>query len=199
MKNATYLMLIEYTKALSVALGQRDSYTHLHSERVAFISEELGKKIELSEPELEILVISATFHDVGKIGVPDKILMKPLALEEPEIEVMQHHSSAGSEIIRATGIDGAEEVARAIRHHHECYDGTGYPDGLAGEQIPLASRIIGIADSYDAMAAESPYRKPKKHGRIMEILDEETGRKHDPNLMSVFREVIETSRHRGAD
>ena len=190
----TYIALHRYTKALSVALGHRDLYTRVHSDRVFALSEAIGVRIGMSEPQLGILRISATFHDIGKIGVPDHILLKPGGLDESETAIMQRHSAMGEDIVISTEIEGATEAAIIIRHHHERYDGAGYPDGLAGEDIPLSSRIIGIADSYDAMSTTRAYHPAKTHSEIMGVLREEAGGKHDPKLTEIFREIIENSR-----
>ena len=190
----TYIALHRYTKALSVALGHRDLYTRVHSDRVFALSEAIGVRIGMSEPQLGILRISATFHDIGKIGVPDHILLKPGGLDESETAIMQRHSAIGEDIVISTEIEGATEAAIIIRHHHERYDGAGYPDGLAGEDIPLSSRIIGIADSYDAMSTTRAYHPAKTHSEIMGVLREEAGGKHDPKLTEIFREIIENSR-----
>jgi len=187
---------VRYTRALSVALGYRDLHTRLHSDRVLALCEAMGAQAGLSTHERGILRIAATFHDVGKIGIPDQILLKPGRLDEVETRAMQTHAELGASIVRATELEGAEEVARVIRNHHEHWDGSGYPDGLAGAEIPLCSRIIGIADSYDAMAQERSYHPAKRHGEIMEILRDETGRKHDPELTRLFSEMIATSEHR---
>jgi len=199
LEDPTYTVLYRHTKALSVALGYRDLYTKIHSERVVALSEAIGVGMGLSERELGILRISATFHDVGKIGVPDHVLLKPAKLDEAETAAMQQHSELGAKIIVATELEGAEEAALIIRHHHERYDGAGYPDRLAGENIPLFSRIVGIADSYDAMSTPRAYHHAKTHSEIMEILREETGGKHDPKMMAVFREIIEGSRFKAAE
>ncbi|MGK2856876.1 MAG: HD-GYP domain-containing protein [Thermoanaerobaculia bacterium] len=193
LEDPTYIALHRYTKALSVALGYRDLYTRIHSDRVVALSEAVGVRLGLSETELAILKISATFHDIGKIGVPDQILLKPGRLDETETAAMQQHAEVGASIVMATELDGAELAATIIRHHHERYDGTGYPDGLAGEAIPLCSRIVGIADSYDAMSTTRAYHPAKTHAEIMQVLLEETGGKHDPKLIEIFREIIETS------
>ena len=195
----TYIALHRYTKALSVALGHRDLYTRVHSDRVFALSEAIGVRIGMSEPQLGILRISATFHDIGKIGVPDHILLKPGGLDESETAIMQRHSAIGEDIVISTEIEGATEAAIIIRHHHERYDGAGYPDGLAGEDIPLSSRIIGIADSYDAMSTTRAYHPAKTHSEIMGVLREEEGGKHDPKLTEIFREIIENSRFKVAE
>lgn len=188
-----YSVLFRYTKALSVALGYRDLLTRLHSERVRDLSVALGKHCGLSGDDLVILEISASFHDVGKIGMPDHILLKPSQFDEDEWLIMRQHAEVGEKIMLSTELDGSRQAAIAIRHHHEYFNGKGYPDKLVGEAIPIYSRIISIADSYDAMAVTRAYHRAKPHAEIMDILHFETGQKHDPNLMRVFCEVIESS------
>jgi HD-GYP domain-containing protein (c-di-GMP phosphodiesterase class II) len=188
-----YDALFTYTKALGVALGYRDQLTRLHSERVRGLAEALGECCGLSKKELGILRISASFHDIGKIGIPDSILLKPSAFNAEEWERMKKHSEIGERIIAATELEGAADAALAIRQHHEHFNGSGYPDGLSGEEISLAARIISIADSYDAMAETRAYQRRKTHPEIMRILLDETGVKHDPQLMHMFCEFIETS------
>jgi HD-GYP domain-containing protein (c-di-GMP phosphodiesterase class II) len=195
----TYIALHRYTKALSVALGHRDLYTRVHSDRVVALSQAIGVELGMSEPQLGILRVSATFHDIGKIGVPDHILLKPGRLDDAETAVMQRHSAIGEDIVISTEIEGAAEAALIIRHHHERYDGAGYPDRLSGEDIPLCSRIIGIADSYDAMSTTRAYHPAKTHSAIMAVLREEEGGKHDRKLMDLFRAIIESSRFKVAE
>jgi HD-GYP domain-containing protein (c-di-GMP phosphodiesterase class II) len=192
-----YDTLSRHTRALSTALGFRDLYTRIHSERVLGLCDAMGIRAGLSAHERGILRLGATFHDLGKIGTPDQILLKPAALDHDEAVVMRKHSELGASIVLATEVEGAEEVARAIRHHHEHFDGGGYPDGLVGEAIPICSRIIGIADSYDAMALARSYRLAKDHAEIMEILWGETAKKHDPSLLNLFSEIVEQSAYRG--
>jgi HD-GYP domain-containing protein (c-di-GMP phosphodiesterase class II) len=199
LRDPIYTALEQYTKALSVALGFRDLYTRLHSERVVELACAVGARLGLSERDLGILKIGATFHDIGKIGIPDQILLKPGRLDAPETAAMQRHAALGAEILLAIELEGAAEVARVIRHHHERFDGQGYPDGLAGEDIPLMSRIVGIADSYDAMALARAYHPTRTHGQVLELLREETGRKHDPRLMGVFLEVLAESPFRAPE
>jgi response regulator RpfG family c-di-GMP phosphodiesterase len=186
--------LLKYTKALSVALGYRDLLTRLHSERVRGLSEEIGEYCGLSNNEINALNIAASFHDIGKIGIPDHILLKSSQLDEAEWETMKQHSEIGEEIIGSTELEGSQLAALLIRHHHEHYNGMGYPDKLSGENIPISSRIISIADSYDAMAVTRSYHRARTHLEIMAILHEETGGKHDPELMRVFCKIIESSK-----
>lgn len=188
--DSTYELLRGYTRALAVALGFRDMETRFHSERVLVLSEHMGVRLGLSSEEMGLLRIGAAFHDVGKIGVPDKILLKPSRLDEAETATMHEHSAIGAEMIVSTQLGGAPEAATIIRSHHEHWDGSGYPDRLAGEGIPLGARIVGIADSYDAMAVTRPYHRRRTHEEILEVLRLETGKKHDPRLMAIFLEVI---------
>ena len=190
--------LYTYTKALSVALGYRDLLTRLHSERVQGLSKEIALRCGLSKNEINALSIAATFHDIGKIGIPDHILLKPSQLDEAEWEEMKRHSEIGEKIIASTELEGSRQAARLIRHHHEHYNGMGYPDKLSGGNIPICSRIITIADSYDAMAVTRAYQNARTHPEIMAILHEQTGEKHDPELMRVFCEIIESSEFKAA-
>ena len=190
--------LLNYTRALSVALGYRDLLTRLHSERVRGLAEEIGLRCGLSKSEINALNIAASFHDIGKIGTPDHILLKPAQLDEAEWEIMKQHSEIGERIMASTELEGSQQAAILIRHHHEHYNGMGYPDKLSGENIPICSRIIAIADSYDAMAVTRPYHHARTHLEIMAILHEETGGKHDPELMRVFCAIIESSKFRAA-
>ena len=185
--------LLKYTKALSVALGYRDLLTRLHSERVRALSVQIGEYCGLSNNEINALDIAASFHDIGKIGIPDHILLKPSQLDEDEWKIMKQHSEIGEKILASTELEGSQQAALLIRHHHEHYNGIGYPDKLLGENIPICSRIISIADSYDAMAVTRSYHRARTHPEIMAILHEEIGGKHDPELMRVFCEIIETS------
>jgi len=180
-------------RSLTVALGERDNNTRLHSDRVVQSLTELGHHINLFGRELDVLAMGAQFHDIGKIGIPDSVLSKPAAFEASEWAVMKQHPLIGERIVRAIGADHSAEVARVVRHHHENFNGSGYPDGLAGTNIPLFSRIISLADNYDAMAIARPYHKARSHQEVMEILLGEVGTKHDPELLHAFCIVIEKS------
>lgn len=185
--------------SLTVALGARDHHTRLHCDRVVQLSTELGRYIELSERELGELSLGAQFHDLGKIGIPDTVLRKPEPFEAEEWECMKQHVLIGEQIVLAINGDHSREIARTVRHHHEYFDGSGYPDSLSGTEIPLYSRIISLADSYDAMIETRPYHRPRPHRDVMDILSREAGHKHDPDLLHAFRALIETSPMRAAD
>lgn len=183
----------DFAKSLTVALGARDNNTRQHSDRVVRLATELGRQINLSEHEIDVLSIGARFHDIGKIGIPDNILGKPAAFEETEWAVMKQHPLIGEQILLATDDPRSPEIAQIVRHHHENFDGSGYPDGLKGTDIPLCSRIISLADNYDAMAVARPYHKARSHRDVIDILVSEVGIKHDPDLLHVFCALMENS------
>jgi len=191
--NSTFSALYKYTKALSAALGYRDQLTRLHSDRVLALSVKMGLHCGFSSSEIDELRIGAAFHDIGKIGIPDRVLLKPGKLDQAEWTCMQGHCEIGEQILLSTDLKGAESAALAIRHHHEHFNGRGYPDRLCGEQIPIGARIIAITDNYDAMAVTRPYHAAKKHGEITAILRAESGQKHDPELTRLFLDFIENS------
>lgn len=171
-------------KSMLRALDAKDHYTFGHSMRVAFYSLELGREIGLNEEELYQLEMSALFHDIGKIGVPDSVLLKPSRLDEEEFQAMKLHPSLSYEIL--SDFEVFRDVARYAKHHHERYDGRGYPDGLKGEEIPFFSRIILIADTFDAMTSTRPYRKGLSYDIAFSELKEFAGSQFDPNLVDHF-------------
>lgn len=183
-------------KVITVALDVRDPVTRRHCSRVAGIALGLGQACSLSEFDLRILQAAATFHDVGKIGIPDTILQKVTPLSADEWTVMKTHSEKSQRIIVAADLDDGCLIGLAARHHHERYDGTGYPDGLAGESIPIMSRIVAVADTYDAMARTRVYRQGLPHDRIMRALYDEQGRQHDGYLYAKLVTLMATSRYR---
>ena len=183
-------------KALMVALRERDARTSAHCSRVVGLAVELGRKRGLSKQEIDLLRLSAQFHDIGKIGIPDDILLKPGELSQEEREVVRKHAALGQRIVLDIDIPNIQTVGLAVRHHHERYDGGGYPDGLAGDDIPLLSRIIAMADTFDSMAEGRTYSKAMSHRQIMEVLDRERGRQHDASLFPDFESIIDSSEHR---
>ena len=191
MKDEVFEALFRYTQGLAVALGYRDLMTRLHSERVHSLCENMGVRLGLGEAELSALRIGSWFHDIGKIGIPDAILLKPDAFDDAEWEVMKRHSEIGEDIMRSTGLEGAWQAAGIIRHHHEHYDGGGYPDGLKGENIPLCSRVISIADSYDALAVTRAYHRARSHDEVVGMMSREAGKKYDPGLLAIFFDLAE--------
>jgi HD-GYP domain-containing protein (c-di-GMP phosphodiesterase class II) len=190
--------LTDQLKALSVATRARDEYTAEHSDRTCALALGLGESCGLDSRDLALLRIAATFHDLGKIGIPDRVLLKPGRFDAGEWEIMRTHSDCGYRILSSIQAEHADTIATAVRHHHESFDGNGYPAGLSGERIPLLSRIVSLADCYDAMAATRPYHAPKSHQSIMRILHEENATNFDPYLRNKFSDFIESSPFKAA-
>jgi HD-GYP domain-containing protein (c-di-GMP phosphodiesterase class II) len=179
MRNAllTYLDLIE---GIVAAMDARDAYTAKHSERVADITELICLIMELSENESENIHIAAHVHDIGKIGIPDYVLTKSSALTDNEWEIMKSHSEIGYRILERSA--GFSEVAVIVRHHHERWDGKGYPLGLSAEEIPYGSRIIALADSIDAMLSDRKYRQAMSSEQCRTEIGKNAGIMYDPNI-----------------
>lgn len=184
---------------LNVALDERDPATQEHCDRVTGLSLELGRKCSLSAHDLRLLRLAARLHDIGKIGIPDEVLKKPAAFDEAEWAIMRTHPARSERIVLAAGLEEGRVIAVAVRHHHERFDGDGYPDGLAGEAIPILARIIAIADAYDAMARLRPYGATLIHARIMDELRRCEGQQHDAYLLSKFYGLIDRSRFKAAE
>ena len=188
--------VLSHVRVLNIALHERDEATHDHCDRVAALAVDVGRRVGLTESELRHLTLVARLHDIGKIGIPDEVLKKPGRLTAGEWAVMQSHSARSERIILASMVDDADIIARGARHHHERFDGGGYPDGLAGEAIPVLARIVAIVDTYDAMARLRIYGPGVAHRDIMKELARVAGEQHDAYLSQKFAEVIVGSPHR---
>lgn len=176
--------------ALVATVEMRDSYTHAHGARVAYYSMRIGHVLGLSSGECKDLYAAGVVHDVGKFRTPVAILHKQGPLTKKETTIMQDHAALGSLIV---GLH-LPLLAPAVRAHHEHYDGTGYPDHLSGQCIPLYGRIIAVADSYDAMTSDRPYRKGMDTKRAEEILNECRGTQWDGELVDAFLTVLKDER-----
>jgi|AZIC01.1.fsa_nt_gi putative nucleotidyltransferase with HDIG domain len=177
-------------EALQIALKHRDEYTQYHCQRVANIAVLTGKYLGLNDEALSSLETAAIFHDIGKIGMPDEILLNTGSLNSEQYETMKTHAIVGASIAEKLDIKNADEVATIIRHHHEHYDGSGYPDGLKGEEIPLSSRIICIVDVFDALTSRRRYRDPIGFEHTLEEMAQTMANQFDPTLFDVIAKII---------
>ena len=185
--------LARATAAVNRALRERDENTSAHSGRTCGLAMETGQACGLSPEDLATLELAAQLHDVGKIGIPDRVLLKPGRLDDEELRVMRTHPRRGHDILAAIGGERIAKVATIVLHHHEAVDGSGYPDGLTDESIPLLSKIVSVADCYDAIATVRPYHRPRPHAEIMRMLYEGRARKHDAAVLATFATIIERS------
>ena len=174
--------------ALTQALETRDFETHGHSDRVTTLSLRIAKKMELGPQEVRNIQWGALLHDVGKIGIPDSILHKEGPLTEDEWVTMKKHSSIGHAMLK--DIPFLQPALEIVLHHHERYDGNGYPQGLKGSDIPLTARIFSIVDSYDAMTSDRPYRKKMSRADALMEIKRCSGTQFDPKVVEVFIETI---------
>lgn len=173
-------------RALAAALDAKDAQTRSHSDRVVRLALALGRECALAPADLQTLSRGAVLHDLGKIGIPDRVLNYPGPLSPADWAVMQTHPVLGEAILRAAGMDDLDDVCGVVRHHHENFDGSGYPDGLAGEAIPALARMVHLADAYDAMVSDRAYRAGMAHAKAMAILDGEAGGRGDPWIFGRF-------------
>jgi len=187
-----YQMFLGTIRALAVALEAKDRYTYGHADRVARLSVEIGKRLGMSDHELEILQYAAILHDIGKIGIRDEVLNKPGRYTPEEFEEMKRHPVIGARIVAS--VKALEQGADWIRHHHERYDGTGYPDGLKGEEIPLGARIIAVADAFDAMLYDRPYKAGRPLPEVIVEFKRSSGTHFDPKVVDVLLELIQDPR-----
>lgn len=184
--------IVEAVYALAHTVGAKDAYTEAHSEDMVFFATEIGKKLSLSEEELEDLKHGAMLHDIGKIGISDNILLKKGKLTKKEFEAVKKHPQIGADIIRP--VHFLKNVVPMILHHHERFDGYGYGSKLRGEEIPLGARIIGLVDAYQALTSNRPYRKAYSKKEAQKIIKEESGRHFDPKIVKVFLEFLAKKR-----
>jgi putative two-component system response regulator len=177
--------------ALARAVEQRDRQTAGHCERLAFTGVALGMALRLDRTSLLALYRGGYLHDVGKVGIPDSILFKPGKLTAEEWVIMRSHTTRGVEICRH--LKSLGPALPIIRHHHERWDGSGYPDGLRGKQIPLTARLLQVADIYDALVSARPYKPAFSPGKALETLREETARGwRDPQVVELFCNLHQT-------
>lgn len=172
------------------AIAKRDSDTDIHNYRVTLYALELAKALGVDEQTQRKIASGAFLHDVGKIAIPDHILLKPGKLTDEEFEIMKTHVSHGADILkRVSWLEDARDIPL---YHHEKYDGTGYLSGLKGEQIPFMARLFAVVDVFDALTSERPYKKPMPVEKALAILKKDAGTHFDPNMVAVFTRHAET-------
>ena len=179
-----YNSILHTLSSLIIAINRRDSYTEGHCGRVTSVSQTLAEVMGLSDYRKHVIRIVGPVHDLGKIGIPDAVLLKPERLTAEEYEVMKDHSVYGEEIMK--GFEILTEEAHVIRHHHERYDGKGYPDGLSSDDIPICCRLIAVCDAYDAMTTDRPYKKALSKKDAMIEIKRCSGSQFDPDVVSGF-------------
>jgi putative nucleotidyltransferase with HDIG domain len=182
-------MLAGVVRALTSAIDAKDPYTCGHSDRVARLSVALAQELGCDQKQLETIYLSGLLHDVGKIGVDDQVLRKPGRLSDSEFEHIKIHTEIGFRILR--DLKQLGDVLPVVRHHHEAWNGTGYPSALAGEDIPLLARVVAVADAFDAMSSDRPYRKGMPDEKLDEILRSGAGRQWDTRVIDAYFRIRE--------
>jgi putative nucleotidyltransferase with HDIG domain len=179
---------VEFLEVLAETIESRDLYMRGHARRVAFYADLLADRLCLGQQDRERIRVAAFLHDIGKVGSPSDLLSGEVMEESRRLEALHAHSLVGERLLRP--LDLAAPIATIVRHHHERFDGAGYPDALAGEDVPLAARIIAIADAFDAMTCERPYRAARSREEALAELEREAGAQFDPQLVPIFCELI---------
>jgi len=181
-------MFFDIIVSLASAVDAKDAYTHSHTVRVAEVALLLGRRLGVAGREREALLLAALLHDVGKIAIPDAILKKPARLDPDETEIMRGHPAAGAAMLRH--VRALRDVVPGIRHHHEHWDGSGYPDGLAGAAIPRSARIILVADAFDALTSNRVYRPGVDAALALEAMRPYSGRQFEPEVFAALETLV---------
>jgi putative nucleotidyltransferase with HDIG domain len=176
-------------EVLARVMDLSDPATSEHSRDIAQLVPRVGRLLGVTGDDCEELEMAARFHDIGKVAVPEKVLRKPGPLDSEEWQLMACHVEWGAELLRH--LPECESIAHIVRHHHERFDGSGYPDGLRGRQIPLASRIITVCDAYGAMVSDRPYRQALSHDDALAELRDGAGEQFDPDAVAAVLSVAE--------
>ena len=191
---ANYLNTV---RALVQAIEEKDAYTRGHSERVADVSVNIAREMGFSSQELDYLRFACLLHDVGKIGVSESIVQSPKSLTDPEYDLIKLHPLKGAEIVKP--INFLKDHIYIIRNHHEWWDGTGYPDGLAGDEIPLGAQIATVSDAFDAMTSTRSYREGMPIQEATRRIDKGSGTQFSPKVVEAYHQIIDRTVRRRMD
>jgi putative two-component system response regulator len=181
---------LDLLERLALAAEFRDYTTGMHTQRVGLLASLLAAKLELPSDEVALIRRAAPLHDVGKIGIPDDILLKPGRLSEEEFAKMQHHVSVGAKLLSKSSSDLIRLAEKIALTHHERWDGTGYPRGLVGDDIPLVGQIVAVADVFDTLTNERPYKPAWPLDKAVAEMERQRGRWFSPRLVDLFLEVL---------
>jgi response regulator RpfG family c-di-GMP phosphodiesterase len=181
---------MEFLEVLAETIEVKDRFMRGHARRVSFYAGLLAERMSLKADELEEVRVAAFLHDLGKVGVPTDLLLRAGALDSNERAIVEQHPAIGERLVKPLAIPNA--IASAIRHHHEWWDGTGYPDGLKGEEIPRTSRLISVVDAFDAMSSERPYRRALARSTAINEIRHFAGSQFDPHFAKEFLVILET-------
>ena len=181
--------LLDTIEALAFVIEAKDPYTRGHCEEVSWWATKIASQVGLPEAEIQDITLAAIVHDIGKISVPEEVLRKPTVLTEQEFETVKCHATWGSKILETLKEKG---IARIVRHHHERYDGNGYPDRLQGEEIPLGARILAVAECFHCMVRGSRYKNPCTVSEALTELGRCSGTQLDPRVVTALRDWLES-------
>lgn len=181
---------LEVIHRLGLAAEYRDNETGLHIIRMSKISAELARAVGLPESECELILNSSPMHDIGKLGIPDSVLLKPSKLDTEEWEIMKTHALIGADILSGGNSDLLDQASLIAITHHEKWDGSGYPNGLKGKDIPLVGRIVSLADVFDALTSERPYKKAWSIQKAIDYIKDMSGKQFDPELVEIFISIM---------
>lgn len=185
-------LFMHTVEALASAIDAKDPYTYGHSRRVARLSAAICEELGMARKDIRRVELAAILHDIGKIGTPECILQKPGRLEPEELERVKEHPTRGAHIL--SNIIEFSDVTEWIKHHHEWYDGKGYPDQIAEGHIPLEARVISVADAFDAMTSDRPYRRGMPSGEAIKIMEQFAGSQFDPRILDMFKKVYDSGK-----
>jgi response regulator RpfG family c-di-GMP phosphodiesterase len=188
---------IEFLEVLAETIEAKDRFMRGHARRVAVFASLLAARLRLSSEEQEQVRIAAFLHDLGKVGVPTDLLLRAGALDPAERRLVERHPEIGSRLLHPLAVP--RPITLAVRHHHEWWDGSGYPDGLAGEEIPLVGRIVSVADAFDAMSCDRPYRRALAREHVVREFERFAGIQFDPRVVTEFLHILESSAAEDAD